>query len=68
MSQLGGGGVHLAVGSSVMALMIFEKSLSMANNFSITRTGKPLADYNLIVVDIQEGGDWDWSDGGASDG
>jgi hypothetical protein len=63
VSRLGGGGVHIAVGSAVMAPMIFEKSLSMANNLSINQTGKPLADYHLLVVDIQEGGDWDWSDG-----
>ena len=56
-------GVHLSVGSAIMSPMIFEKSLSMANNLSITETGKPLEDYYLVVVDIQDGGDWDWSRG-----
>lgn len=63
ISKLGDGGVHLAVGSAIMAPMIFEKSLSMANNLSIEQTGKPLADYHLSVVDIQDGGDWDWAEG-----
>ncbi|MFQ3549137.1 MAG: hypothetical protein SNJ70_05250 [Armatimonadota bacterium] len=57
------GGVHLAVGSAVMAPMIFEKSLSMANNLSIKETNEPLKDYYLAVVDIQDGGDWDWTQG-----
>lgn len=58
-----GGGVHLAVGSAVMAPMIFEKSLSMANNLSIQEHGRALSDYYLVVVDIQDGGGWDWSKG-----
>lgn len=58
-----GGGVHIAVGSAVMAPMIFEKSLSMANSKSILETGEPITDYHLVVVDIQDGGGWDWSRG-----
>ncbi len=57
------GGVHLAVGSAVMAPMIFEKSMSMANNLAIQYTGKPIDDHYMVVVDIQDGGDWDWSEG-----
>ncbi|MCX6377273.1 MAG: hypothetical protein NTU88_14780 [Armatimonadetes bacterium] len=57
------GGVHLAVGSAVMAPMIFEKALSMANNLAIQRIGRPIDDHYMVVVDIQEGGDWDWSEG-----
>jgi hypothetical protein len=57
------GGVHLSVGSAIMAPMIFEKSLSMANNKSLLENGKPLSDYYLVVVDIQDGGNWDWSKG-----
>lgn len=57
------GGVHLAVGSAVMAPMIFEKSMSMANNLAIQRTGKPIDDHYMVVVDLQDGGDWDWSRG-----
>ncbi len=57
------GGVHLSVGSAVMAPMIFEKSMSMANNLALQRDGKALSDYYLAVVDIADGGDWDWSAG-----
>ena len=57
------GGVHLAVGSAVMAPMIFEKSMSMANNLAIQRAGKPIDDHHMVVVDIQDGGDWDWTQG-----
>lgn len=57
------GGVHLAVGSAVMAPMIFEKAFSMANNLAIQRVGRPIDDHYMVVVDIQDGGDWDWSEG-----
>ena len=56
-------GVHMAVGSAIMAPMVFEKSMSMANNLAIRKTGQPLTGYYLAVVDIQNGGDWDWSRG-----
>jgi len=57
------GGVHLTIGSAIMAPMIFEKSLSMSNNLSLQETGQPLADYYLAVNDIQDGGGWDWRQG-----
>jgi len=56
------GGVHLAVGSAIMAPMIFEKSLSMANNLALQEEGKPLSGYYLLVNDLQPG-EWDWSQG-----
>lgn len=57
------GGVHITVGSAIMAPMIFEKALSMSNNVALQKNGVPLSDYYLAVVDIQDGGDWDWSQG-----
>lgn len=57
------GGVHVTVGSAIMAPMIFEKSLSMANNLALQEEGHPLSDYYLAVVDIQDGGGWDWRTG-----
>lgn len=53
----------MSIGSAVMAPMIFEKSLSMANNIALQEEGAPLADYYLAVVDIQDAGGWDWSQG-----
>ncbi len=43
--------------------MIFEKSLSMANNKSIQQTGQAISDHYMAVVDIQDGGGWDWAQG-----
>lgn len=56
------GGVHITVGSAVMAPMIFEKSLSMANNLAL-QSGNRIEGHNLVVVDIQDGGNWDWKCG-----
>lgn len=56
-------GVHIAVGSSVMAPMIFEKALSMANNAAIAEGRPTVAGHYLVVTDIQDGGGWDWSSG-----
>ncbi len=57
------GGVHIVVGSSVMAPMIFEKALSMANNAELNSGASAIHDHYLAVVDIQDGGDWDWATG-----
>ncbi len=56
------GGVYLSVGSAVMSPMIFEKSLSMAQNLNI-RQGKHIDHHFMVVVDLAES-TWDWSQGG----
>lgn len=56
-------GVHLTVGSAIMAPMVFEKSMSMANNLAIQRIGRPISGHYLAVIDIQNGGNWDWAKG-----
>lgn len=55
------GGVYLSVGSAVMSPMIFEKSLSMAQNLAL-QEGRPMTDYHILVVDLAPAG-WDWSRG-----
>jgi hypothetical protein len=55
------GGVYISIGSAVMSPMIFEKSLSMAQNLAVRREGR-LEDYFILVVDLAEC-DWDWSRG-----
>jgi hypothetical protein len=55
------GGVYLSVGSAVMSPMIFEKSLSMAQNIAIQQ-GKHINDHYMVVVDLQQS-QWDWSKG-----
>lgn len=55
------GGVYLSVGSAVMSPMVFEKSLSIAQNLAIQR-GKPIGNHYILVSDLAESR-WDWSRG-----
>ncbi len=56
------GGVYLSIGSAIMSPQIFEKALSLANNV-LLQTGQGVHDHDIVVVDLQEGGGWDWSQG-----
>ena len=57
------GGVVLSVGSAIMAPQVFEKSLSCVNNLRL-QAGRPVVSgHSIYVVDIQEGGGWDWTRG-----
>jgi hypothetical protein len=55
-------GVYISVGSSVMSPMIFEKSLSMAQNIEIQNHNR-IANHFILVVDLAEV-DWDWKEKG----
>lgn len=55
-------GVYMSVGSAVMSPMIFEKSLSMAQNMEIQR-GYHIDNHFILVVDLAES-DWDWDKNG----
>jgi tetrahydromethanopterin S-methyltransferase subunit F len=56
-------GVVLSVGSAIMAPQVFEKSLSCVNNLRL-HSGRPIVQgHQFYVVDIQDGGNWDWSQG-----
>ena len=55
------GGVYISVGSAVMSPMIFEKSLSMAQNLAIQR-GEKIDNHFILVNDLARS-DWDWSRG-----
>lgn len=57
------GGVVLSVGSAIMAPQVFEKSVSCVNNVRLQNGQKILHDHTIYVVDIQDGGNWDWSRG-----
>jgi hypothetical protein len=57
------GGVVLSVSSAVMAPQVFEKSLSCVNNLRLQAGRKTVQDHTMYVVDIQDGGNWDWSKG-----
>lgn len=55
------GGVYLSIGSAVMSPMIFEKSLSMAQNLHIQRNAH-IDNHFMCIVDLQKS-HWDWSRG-----
>jgi len=57
------GGVVLSVGSAIMGPQVFEKSLSCVNNLRL-QAGRPIVqDHAIYVVDLQDGGNWDWTKG-----
>lgn len=57
------GGVVLSVGSAIMAPQVFEKSLSCVNNLRLQAGRDTVKRHSFFVVDIQDGGNWDWSQG-----
>ena len=57
------GGVVLSVGSAIMAPQVFEKSISCVNNLRLQERRPIVQDHSIYVVDIQDGGLWDWSRG-----
>jgi len=60
VSQLEGG-VYMSIGSAVMSPMVFEKSLSMAQNLAVQR-GEHIDNHYILVADLQES-HWDWTQG-----
>src|SRR5437867_7343214 len=57
------GGVVLSVGSAIMAPQVFEKSVSCVNNWRLQDGRRIVQNHTIYVVDIQDGGNWDWSKG-----
>ena len=57
------GGVVLSVGSAIMAPQVFEKSLSCVHNLRFQDGRDPVRDHSIYVVDLQDGGGWDWTQG-----
>lgn len=57
------GGVVLSIGTAIMGPQVFEKAMSCVNNLRI-QDGRPaVRDHTIFVVDLQESGGWDWSQG-----
>lgn len=57
------GGVVLSVGSAIMGPQVFEKALSCVNNVRLQQ-GRPIVSgHSIYVVDLQDGGGWDWNTG-----
>jgi len=57
------GGVVLSVGSAIMGPQVFEKSLSCVNNLRLQDGREVVRDHSIFVVDLQDGGRWDWTRG-----
>lgn len=57
------GGVVMSVGSAIMGPQVFEKSISCVNNLRLQAGRNIVAGHSFHVVDIQDGGHWDWSSG-----
>jgi hypothetical protein len=57
------GGVVLSIGSAIMAPQVFEKALSCVHNIRFQQNRPPVRDFSIFVVDLQDGGNWDWSQG-----
>jgi hypothetical protein len=57
------GGVVLSVGSAIMGPQVFEKSISCANNIRKAEGRDVVKEHSIFVVDLQNGGNWDWNQG-----
>ena len=57
------GGVVLSVGSAIMGPQVFEKSLSCVNNLRLQEGRAAVAGHSIFVVDLQDGGGWNWTRG-----
>jgi hypothetical protein len=56
-------GVVLSVGSAIMGPQVFEKSLSCVNNLRLQARREIVRGHTIYVVDLQDGGRWDWTRG-----
>ncbi len=57
------GGVVLSIGSAIMGPQVFEKALSCVNNLRLQEGQGVVRGHTFYVVDLQDGGNWDWTRG-----
>lgn len=57
------GGVHVSIGCAIMSPQVFEKAFSAANGLRASEGRNLLNNHHLAIVDLQDGGGWDWSRG-----
>ncbi len=57
------GGVVLSIGSAIMGPQVFEKALSCVNNLRLQEGRGVVSGHSIFVVDLQDGGGWDWTQG-----
>jgi hypothetical protein len=56
-------GVVMSVGSAIMGPQVFEKSISCVNNVRLQTKRNIVQNHSIFVVDLQDGGNWDWTKG-----
>ena len=57
------GGVVMSIGSAIMGPQVFEKALSCVNNLRLQSGRDVVRGHTFYVVDLQDGGAWDWTKG-----
>jgi hypothetical protein len=57
------GRVVLSMGSAIMAPQVFEKGLSCVHNLRFQNKRPAVQGFDIFVVDLQDGGGWDWTRG-----
>ena len=57
------GGVYLSIGSAIMSPQVFEKAFSAVNNVRNAEGRAPLTSHHMTIVDLADGGGWDWTKG-----
>ena len=57
------GGVVLNVGSAIMGPQVFEKTLSSVKHLRLQSGRHVVSGHTIYVVDLQDGGGWDWTKG-----
>lgn len=57
------GGVVLSIGSAIMGPQVFEKAMSCVNNLRLQAGRGVVRGHSIFVVDLQDGGGWDWRRG-----
>lgn len=56
-------GVVMSIGSAIMGPQVFEKALSCVNNLRRQASRPIVAGHSIHVIDLQDGGGWDWAKG-----
>ena len=56
-------GVVLSIGSAIMGPQVFEKAISCVNNLRVQAGRSVVSGHSIFVVDLQDGGNWDWTKG-----
>ncbi|MCX8109278.1 MAG: hypothetical protein N3G20_10790 [Verrucomicrobiae bacterium] len=56
-------GVVLSIGTAIMGPQVFEKSMSCVNNLRLQESKPIVSGHTIYVVDLQDGGGWDWRAG-----